>query len=190
MHVSVAVKGSSSVIRKSHQQPSSPASSPFMHWNSPRDKDSSCFECLRTGDECKPASSRRGGNFSHLRRTKRSKPASIAVTSPANPGSSDSWHGVEDGDVDTSHAQEPTYAELKNPYDALQILANISTTKDSTPIELTSPNEVDSSGYMGLGRSGKHPTNPLLPLPLPKSETERLVDEGLGALPALQLLRL
>lgn len=177
------------MIRKSHPlSPANTASLSFMYWNSPREKDSSCFECLRTGDECKSAGSRRGGNFSHLRRTKRSKPASIAATSPANPGSSDSWHSVEDADVDASHAQESTYAELKNPCDALQILANISITKDPTPIEPTSPNAVDLSGYMGLGRSGTHPTSSLLPLP--RSEAERLVNDGLGTLPALQLLHL
>ena len=165
---------------------------------------SSCFECLRTGDECKPAGSRRGGNFAHLRRTKQpsNKPASRPATSPQNPESTGRLHSVGDrssADVNGSHAPESTYAELKNPCDALQILANIATTNThSTVTETASSNGacsnistdgVDLPNYMGLddGSPTMYSTPSSL---LPRSETEKLVNDGLGVFKALELLHL
>ena len=124
------------------------------------------------------------------------------TTSPPNPESTVSWHNFGDDkstSVDGSHAQEPTYAELKNPCDALQILANIATTNtDSTAVEAASSNEfssnrfengIDSTSYMGLGDESAtmHSTPSSL---LPLSEAERLVNDRLGASAALQLLHL
>lgn len=162
----------------------------------------SCFECLRTGDECKPAASRRGGNFSHLRRTKQpSKTTSIPATSPPKPGSTGVWRSVGNeisAVVDRSNAQEPTYAELKNPCDALQILANIAATETQSPFteaafsNFISPNiraDVESTSHIGFGDDSAtmHSTPSSS---LPRSEAEKLVKDGLGEFTAIELLHL
>lgn len=176
----------------------------YFNSSSPKENQSSCFECLRTGDECKPAGSRRGGNFAHLRRTKQSsnKPVSRTATSAQDLESTGSLHSTGDrnsADKNRSHALESTYAELKNPCDALQILANIATTNThSTVTETTSPNGVcsnisadgvDLPNYTGLDNDS--PTMYSTPGSLlPRSETEKLVNDGLGVSKALKLLYL
>lgn len=178
--------------------------SSFIHWDSPRGNESSCFECHRTFSECKPAGSRRGGNFSHLKRTKNStQPTCIMDTSPLNPESTGSSHGGGNNNsvgVDKRHTKEHTYAELKNPCDALQILASIATTDvQSRVLNAGSPQHLrsnihadggDLSSNLGFDDESAqmHYSTPSSLLPL--SEAARLVNDDLGPLTTLQLLRL
>lgn len=124
-------------------------------------------------------------------------------TSPPNSESTGSFHsGGSDKSigVDERHTKGPTYAELKNPCDALQILANIATTDvQSRALEAGSPKDLCSNvrvdganltSYVGFDdESSKMPYSTASSL-LPLSEAARLVNDDLGPLTTLQLLRL
>ncbi|OQV08499.1 Fungal specific transcription factor domain-containing protein [Cladophialophora immunda] len=91
-----------------------------------------CLECFRVGHDCTLASSRRGGDYS-LYRARRSRTGLLkgasnsVVGSPGQQreqtaaiprGDREAAEGNVSGDLD----EEPIYAELRNPSDALQIL--------------------------------------------------------------------
>lgn len=77
-----------------------------------------CFECLRAGQECKPAGSRRGGN---LRAGQMKSPPTVS-------------HVVDHNQSDTTvledrdQPEEAIYPDLQTPCDALQMLAKLAAT--------------------------------------------------------------
>lgn len=86
-----------------------------------------CFKCLREGASCVLAGSRRGGDFSSLRRSRRSETAA-------------------EGRIGTDNAdagRTPVEGNLQNPSDALLILANAANEDGADPI---SPQSVFSRG--------------------------------------------
>lgn len=97
----------------------------------PRAGDPRCVECIRAQQPCIPAGSRRGGNFTHRRRslnqrsdtTEGKSHQRTPTTNPA-PNSNNS--------MGEPQSQEPLYAELKNPCDALNILARLAANDNTT----------------------------------------------------------
>ncbi|KAJ6184670.1 transcriptional regulator family: Fungal Specific TF [Penicillium mononematosum] len=89
---------------------------------------SSCVQCIRSGNECILAGSRRGGDFSRSRRSYRER--SSSTLSRTNIG-----HGLHDEQVrdDEKVIEDPIYAELTNPGDALHILAQLAANDSQAP---------------------------------------------------------
>ncbi|CAG7934987.1 unnamed protein product [Penicillium nalgiovense] len=89
---------------------------------------SSCVQCIRSGSECILAGSRRGGDFSRSRRSYREQ--SSTTLSRASIG-----HGLHDEQVrdEEKVIEDPIYAELTNPGDALQILAQLAANDSQVP---------------------------------------------------------
>ncbi|CAK7236840.1 hypothetical protein SCUCBS95973_009746 [Sporothrix curviconia] len=101
----------------------------------------SCFECLRAGDACVLAGSRRGGDYSRFRRNDKQKQAQVSTTPmlsingihPSPAGQDDNSPGALaiERPADSAHKDgdeapvDPVYAELRNPRDALDILARL-----------------------------------------------------------------
>ncbi|KAF7541756.1 hypothetical protein G7Z17_g11880 [Cylindrodendrum hubeiense] len=77
-----------------------------------------CAKCVREGAECILAGSRRGGDFSHLRRGQQQKKGPRQVTTP----STSSTDHTSPRQAKTG--EEPVHDNLQNPYDALLILAH------------------------------------------------------------------
>ncbi|RDL38136.1 uncharacterized protein BP5553_05569 [Venustampulla echinocandica] len=168
--------------------------------------ESPCFECLRAGQECKLAGSKRGGNFSRMRRTKESSNTPTAVAnSPKDPASIDSWHRSRESarpDTEENDPEEPIYAELKNPCDALQILAKLAAADapSTAPVNhRTPPHSLCSctDQHDGHAASCTSPVDNTWVDPTQNSryhsrlsETEVLVNDVLGVAMTLQLLRL
>lgn len=105
-----------------------------------------CVSCHLSGSECILADSRRGGSFRHKRLQKsgnlETSTSSLKKTSTAKEGSADaSSDGQESrqspsNDVDSDLEQGPRDVlsmELRNPSDALQILARSGETQMSSP---------------------------------------------------------
>lgn len=78
----------------------------------------SCLQCLRAGDECILAGSSRGGDFTRFRRS-RQESTTPARRVEAGHSPRDQAEHRENGDKD------PIFAELTNPGDALEILAQL-----------------------------------------------------------------
>ncbi|KAJ5492164.1 transcriptional regulator family: Fungal Specific TF [Penicillium expansum] len=154
----------------------------------------SCIQCLRSGNECILAGSRRGGDFSRFRYSRR-RQSSTPTRSRANIG-----HGLHDEQSrdDENAIEDPIYAELTNPGDALQILAqlaandpqvpnhpNDSTTFDPFPVTPSAKRSgTDTAFNMGGQVESMQP--PVLQSTL--SETETLVIGVLGIDTASRLL--
>ncbi|KAJ6036390.1 hypothetical protein N7540_000669 [Penicillium herquei] len=80
-----------------------------------------CVKCTREGADCVLADSRRGGNFSHLRRSKeRATPLTAASTSQ-NPSL---HHDTPLPSQPVGNGEHPVHDHLQNPSDALLILAH------------------------------------------------------------------
>ena len=77
-----------------------------------------CLQCLRTGDECILAGSCRGGNFTRFRRSRRDNTTPVRRVDAGHSPTDQAEHH-ENG------AKDPIYAELTNPGDALEILAQL-----------------------------------------------------------------
>lgn len=77
-----------------------------------------CLQCLRAGDECILGGSSRGGDFTRFRRS-RQESAAPARRVGAGHSPRDHAEHHKNGDKD------PIYAELTNPGDALEILAQL-----------------------------------------------------------------
>ncbi|KGO45237.1 Transcription factor, fungi [Penicillium expansum] len=154
----------------------------------------SCIQCLRSGNECILAGSRRGGDFSQFRYSRRGQ-SSTPTLSRANIG-----HGLHDEQSrdDENAIEDPIYAELTNPGDALQILAqlaandpqvpnhpNDSTTFDPFPVTPSAKRSgTDTTFKMGGQVESMQP--PVLQSTL--SETETLVIGVLGTDTASRLV--
>lgn len=81
-----------------------------------------CLECFRTGHDCNLAGSRRGGDYTHLRKPRRgTRRAADASSHFVLPVTKNPHHANKS--VDCSQDKEPICSELKNPLDALLILA-------------------------------------------------------------------
>ncbi|KAL5364963.1 hypothetical protein BJX96DRAFT_181302 [Aspergillus floccosus] len=145
---------------------------------SPDGTRSSCQQCLRAGHECILAGSRRGGDFSRFRRSHResSTPARRVDTPPNAAVHEENYEkGSEKGH------ENPIYAELTNPGDALQILARLAANHLQLPNQ--PPTLADSA-------SAKRAfSEAVLPMVLPTlSEMEILVLSVLGTDKVAQLL--
>ena len=91
-----------------------------------------CVACICAKEPCIPAGSRRGGNFTHRRRTvyrevDTTEGQSSCRTSTMSPGLVDN----SNDSLSEHQSQEPLCAELKNPCDALHILERLAA-NDST----------------------------------------------------------
>ncbi|KAL4808634.1 hypothetical protein BDV18DRAFT_167672 [Aspergillus unguis] len=85
---------------------------------SPDGARSSCQQCCRAGNECILAGSRRGGDFSMFRRPRHGSSTPV--------GRADTTHApTAQAEYREKAAENPIYAELTNPGDALQILARL-----------------------------------------------------------------
>lgn len=98
----------------------------------PRTGDLGCVACIRAKQPCIPAGSRRGGDFTHRRRrihreVDTTEGQSSHRTSTMSPALVDN----SNDSMSEHQSQEPLYAELKNPCDALHILARLAA-NDST----------------------------------------------------------
>ncbi|KAJ5520264.1 hypothetical protein N7463_000717 [Penicillium fimorum] len=147
---------------------------------------SSCSQCLRAGGECILAGSRRGGDFSRFRRSRQKEhptPSSSGAGiehEPTNQQNKDPVPGIED----------PIYAELDNPGDALQILARLAASDTQISSNLTNPGAQNSftgvcssnGARFEASSAGSGPMNPIQPPMLQSilSETETLVIGVLG----------
>lgn len=91
---------------------------------------SPCFECLRASEDCvaSPAS-RRGGDFSRFRRSKMNNRQGNSAQAPS-PQTSPARESSTPQEKHQISTEDPIYAELTNPGDALQILARLAE-KDS-----------------------------------------------------------
>ncbi|KAH6981369.1 hypothetical protein BKA56DRAFT_587154 [Ilyonectria sp. MPI-CAGE-AT-0026] len=91
-----------------------------------------CSKCVREGAECILAGSRRGGDFSHLRRGQQQRKRLRQDTTP----STSSTDHISPRQART--IEEPVHDNLQNPYDALLILAHTAgQSSDSTHPEGT-----------------------------------------------------
>ncbi|OQD89983.1 hypothetical protein PENANT_c002G09137 [Penicillium antarcticum] len=148
--------------------------------SSPDGTRSQCFECIRSNEPCIPAGSKRGGNFSQFRRPKRVE--SLTPTpSPVNPNCQNASESMEEN---AKRVEDPIYAELTNPGEALQILARLAahdqsmSTRSSDQIPAASAGEVQArNDNYDINLPGPV-TRPLLRPTL--SETETLVIGVLG----------
>ncbi|CAK7213008.1 hypothetical protein SEUCBS140593_001700 [Sporothrix eucalyptigena] len=106
----------------------------------------SCFECRRAGDVCVLAESRRGGDYSRFRRNDKQKqmqasttPSSIdglhpSPTSQDDPDAMAVAHPADSTNKDGDEVPvDPVYAELRNPRDALDILARLAADETASP---------------------------------------------------------
>lgn len=80
-----------------------------------------CVACYESGSECILASSRRGGNFRHYRRLSRAD--SGPGQSNNRPGPSSGEPSDDEGSASIDRSGDVLTMELRNPSDALQILA-------------------------------------------------------------------
>ncbi|KAI3138431.1 transcriptional regulator family: Fungal Specific TF [Penicillium roqueforti] len=87
----------------------------------------SCVQCLRSSNECMPAGSRRGGDFSRFRR-----PYGDRSSTPTRANIGHGLHDEQNRD-DEKVMDDPIYAELTNPGDALQILAQLAANDSQVP---------------------------------------------------------
>jgi hypothetical protein len=117
-----------------------------------------CLECLRTGHDCTLAGSRRGGDYSHRKTKIRNSQALDKAQSSARRESPLETQLEKVSSLDHSvgsHQNEvPMYPELKNPFDALQILAKAAAHDTEPPPSRNisasySTNVVDYSGSPG-----------------------------------------
>ncbi|KAJ5610223.1 hypothetical protein N7510_006942 [Penicillium lagena] len=90
---------------------------------------SSCLQCLRAGDECVLAGSRRGGDFSRFRRSRQKQNSTPSLSGS---GIEQKPSGRQDRDP-VKGDEDPIYAELTNPGDALQILARLAANDNQVP---------------------------------------------------------
>lgn len=80
-----------------------------------------CVACYESGSECILAKSRRGGNFRHYRRLPRTN--SVAGQSDNTPGLPSGEPSNDEGRTSRDGSSDVLTMELRNPSDALQILA-------------------------------------------------------------------
>lgn len=109
---------------------------------------SSCLGCLRAGDECILAGSRRGGDFSRFRPSRQKQSSTPAL------GGIEAGHGLagQRGGDSGQGTEDPIYDELTNPGDALQILARLAANDPRTPGH---PNYSTSQDPLQTGSSSK-----------------------------------
>ncbi|KAH8815999.1 hypothetical protein F5884DRAFT_818169 [Xylogone sp. PMI_703] len=111
-----------------------------------------CFECFRIGTTCTLASSRRGGNYTHLRKqNEASMTRKTAISGPALEAELSLDADLEDSSSRTDSlsnglSREPVCAELKNPFDALQILAKAAV-ENAEPENIKTYDSQKSSRY-------------------------------------------
>ncbi|KAJ5087487.1 hypothetical protein N7456_011103 [Penicillium angulare] len=151
--------------------------------NAPDGASLSCVQCLRAGNECVLAGSRRGGDFSRFRASQQKQNSTPVVRRP----------GIKQKPTDRSNKdsgkgdEDPIYAELTNPGDALQILARLAA-NDHRVSNLPNSTASDafgssvSDGLPTVASAGSSPANPIAPPMLQStlSETETLVIGVLG----------
>ncbi|KAH8893977.1 hypothetical protein GQ53DRAFT_805380 [Thozetella sp. PMI_491] len=84
-----------------------------------------CAKCVREGiDDCILAGSRRGGNYSHLRRSKKKKDSPTETSQPSQTPTSPPDASPVDVPLPHRRADSVHQRHLQNPSDALLILAN------------------------------------------------------------------
>lgn len=162
----------------------------ILRTTSPGGSKSPCLECTRAGEDCILAGSRRGGDFSKFRRSSRKQKLNSASTpdhDDANELEFRQHSECEKG------SEDPIYAELTNPGDALQMLARLAANDSKRSHQATNPrtrNSPDSSSCKDKANlsepSIKRIQTPTLQRPL--SETETLVIGILGTDTAQSLL--
>lgn len=93
-----------------------------------------CFECYRTGHDCNFAGSRRGGDYTHLRKSKnfRSRPGISLSESTISQNRNDE---VTKTTIERREDKGVISGELKNPHDALQILSRVAAIDSKQPEE-------------------------------------------------------
>ncbi|KAJ5983299.1 hypothetical protein N7481_005398 [Penicillium waksmanii] len=157
---------------------------------SPDGSKSPCLECIRSGEECILAGSRRGGDFSKFRRSAR-KQRLNSVSTP-NHDDANELEFQQNSECEKG-SEDPIYAELTNPGDALQILARLAASdpkrynEDTNPRARNSPDSDSCKDEVNSGENSiKRIQTPALQRPL--SETETLVIGILGTDTARSLL--
>ena len=109
------------------------------------ERNDSCFECLRAGEHCILAGSRRGGDYTGFRKKnkkkQRQKPNS---TSSLISSDSLSHHTIEPEEpIPPSNSSgdessvDPVYADLRHPRDALEILVKLASGDATSPKDQT-----------------------------------------------------
>ncbi|KIX99568.1 uncharacterized protein Z520_05144 [Fonsecaea multimorphosa CBS 102226] len=128
-----------------------------------------CLECYRVGYDCTLAASRRGGDYSlhRTRRTRTDRLKSASYNIVGSPAQQDEeTTAAPSGARETARPtassnleEEPIYAELRNPSDALQILAQARShsCEENDEYEQQCPNL--SSPLDGLRSNGAHSPN-------------------------------
>lgn len=117
-----------------------------------------CLDCYRSSHECILPESKRGGNYAHLRKQKAGSAQTAKASAGPVPLISESCAVVEQQDTTSSSRdelvdnKEPIYAELKNPLDALQILAQAAVSNESHSENDPSDQETSKKLQRGPGR--------------------------------------
>jgi hypothetical protein len=148
--------------------------------SSPDGTKAQCFECIRSNEPCVLAGSKRGGNFSRIRRTKRVE-SPTPTPNPVNAEHNNVSEGIGENEKRTD---DPIYAELTNPGEALQILARLAahdqsmSVRSSDQIPTISTSEWQFRSDHCNDNLPGHIVRPLLQPTL--SETETLVIGVLG----------
>lgn len=158
---------------------------------SPDGSKSPCLECIRAGEECILAGSRRGGDFSRFRRSARQQRRESSVSTP-NRDDANVIEFQRNSECE-KRSEDPIYAELTNPGDALQILARLAAHdprryhEDTNSRTRNSPDSHSCKDEVNSGENSiKRIQTPTLQRPL--SETETLVIGILGTDTARSLL--
>ncbi|KAJ5757653.1 uncharacterized protein N7511_006347 [Penicillium nucicola] len=147
---------------------------------------SSCLQCIRAGGECILAGSRRGGDFSRFRRSRQKQHAAPSLSEAEMEHAPNNHESTDPMDRD----EDPIYAELDNPGDALQILARLAASDTRIPNDLANSTAQDSytracssdGARIGTSSARSDPANIIQPPMLRSilSETETLVIGVLG----------
>ena len=114
------------------------------------ERDASCFECLRAGEDCVLAGSRRGGDYTGFRKKNKKKQRQKArSTSPLMSSDSLGHHTTErekptpaSNSSGDESSVDPVYADLRHPRDALEILVKLASgeamsSKDQTQHQMS-----------------------------------------------------
>lgn len=145
------------------------------------------MQCVRAGNECVLAGSRRGGDYSRFRRSRNKEKS---ATPSVDVIEIDRDQTGEDKRERLQGNEDPIYAELANPGDALQILARLAANDNQRPNEPDgSPpsntwtthdsfNQVSTKGSPERNSASRSVPPPLVHTTL--SETETLVMGVIG----------
>jgi hypothetical protein len=108
-----------------------------------------CLECFLTSHDCNLAGSRRGGDYTHLRKPRRSTSRTADASSQSVAPVTRNSHSANRS-IECSQDEEPICSELKNPLDALQILAEAAVNDPEPSIDsVRTPESVEGEYDLG-----------------------------------------